>query len=91
MNVIDGAELLGGFDKNGFSNWRFCTRCGGHVMVGHPRLGLADIPAAMLPGLAFQPAVHLNYAEAVLSMRDGLPKLRDFPAHAGGSGPVIAK
>jgi hypothetical protein len=39
-----------------------------------------------LPTLAFRPEVHLNYAETVLPMKDGLPKLRDFPAHAGGSG-----
>jgi len=27
----------------------------------------------------------------VLPMRDGLPKLRDFPAELGGSGQVIAE
>jgi hypothetical protein len=30
--------------------------------------------------------VHLNYAEAVLPLRDGLPKLRDMPKEAGGTG-----
>jgi hypothetical protein len=39
--------------------------------------------------VAFAPAVHLNYAEAVLPMKDGLPKLRDFPAAAGGSGETV--
>ena len=33
--------------------------------------------------------VHLNYEETVLPMRDGLPKLKDFPAHAGGSGETL--
>jgi hypothetical protein len=30
--------------------------------------------------------VHVNYQEAVLPFRDGLPKFRDFPAEMGGSG-----
>ena len=37
------------------------------------------------------PGVHVNYAETVLPMRDGLPKLKDFPAELGGSGEVIAE
>ena len=38
------------------------------------------------PDLDFAPGVHVNYAETVLPMRDGLPKLKDFPAEYGGSG-----
>jgi hypothetical protein len=38
-----------------------------------------DVPAGVLPTLAFKPTVHLNYEETVLPMKDGLPKLRDFP------------
>lgn len=89
VKVTRGTELLGGFNKIGMSDRRFCTLCGGHVMVSHPTLGFADVPAAMLPRLPFRPEVHLNYAETVLPMKDGLPKLRDFPAHAGGSGELI--
>jgi hypothetical protein len=33
--------------------------------------------------------VHVNYAETVLPMKDGLPKLRDFPAAFGGSGEMV--
>jgi hypothetical protein len=33
--------------------------------------------------------VHLNYGETVLPMKDGLPKLNDFPAAVGGSGEAI--
>jgi hypothetical protein len=35
--------------------------------------------------------VHLNHAKTVLPMKDGLPKLKDFPAAAGGSGEVISE
>ena len=91
VKVTKEAELLGRFNKTGFSDRRFCTRCGGHVFVEHPSLGLADVHAATIPTLAFKPTVHLNYAETVLPMKDGLPKLRDFPAHAGGSGETMAE
>jgi hypothetical protein len=89
IRVTKGAELLGRFAKTDMSHRRFCTRCGGHVMVDHPGLGFADVRAALLPTVAFQPTVHLNYAETVLPMRDGLLKLKDFPAHAGGSGQAL--
>jgi len=36
-----------------------------------------------------QPGVHVNYAETVLHMKDGLPKLRDFPRELGGSGEPV--
>ena len=84
-----GAEFLGRFNKTEFSGRRFCTRCGGHVMVDHPTLGLIDVHASTIPTLAFKPSVHLNYAETVLPMRDGLPKLKDFPAAVGGSGETV--
>ncbi|MGF1609034.1 MAG: GFA family protein [Kiloniellales bacterium] len=89
VGVAKGAELLGRFNKTEFSDRRFCTKCGGHVMVDHPSLGLTDVHAATIPTLAFRPAVHLNYAETVLPMKDGLPKLKDFPAQAGGSGETM--
>ena len=55
-------------------------------MTNHPPLGLVDVFAATIPTLTFTPGVHVNYAETVLPMRDGLPKLKDFPKEIGGSG-----
>ena len=86
VKVTTGAEFLGRFKKTEMSDRQFCTKCGGHVMVYHPSLGCTDVYAAMLPTLHFKPTVHLNYAETVLPIKDGLPKLKDFPTHAGGSG-----
>ena len=68
-----------------------CARCGGHLMTNHPGLGLVDVFAATIPTLPFAPGVHINYAETVLPMRDGLPKLKDFPAAFGGSGEQISE
>ena len=45
--------------------------------------------AATIPTLTFAPGVHVNYAETVLPMRDGLPKMKDFPAELGGSGVTL--
>jgi len=39
--------------------------------------------------LGVSPGVHVNYAETVLPMRDGLPKLKDFPKEFSGSGEII--
>jgi hypothetical protein len=84
--VRAGAEHLRTFTKNPTSERQYCDRCGGHLMTNHPTFGLLDVYAATLPDLPFEPALHVNYAETVLRMRDGLPKLKDFPAELGGSG-----
>jgi hypothetical protein len=60
-------------------------------MANHPPLGLVDVFAATLPTLKFVPGVHVNYAETVLPMRDGLTKLKDFPKEFGGSGEVVSE
>ena len=70
---------------------KYCARCGDHLMTDHPALGLVDVLVARLPTLAFSPSIHVNYAEMVLPVHDGLPKLKDFPADLGGSGEMIAE
>jgi hypothetical protein len=35
--------------------------------------------------------VHVNYQETALHIRDGLPKLKDFPKEFGGSGQTMAE
>ena len=47
--------------------------------------------AASIPTLSFKPEVHVNYQESVLPIKDGLPKLKDFPKEFGGSGEMIAE
>ena len=89
VKVAKGAEFVGRFKKTENSDRQFCTKCGGHLMTDHPKLGLTDVYAATLPTVAFQPGVHVNYAETKLRMKDGLPKLKDFPAEFGGSGMVV--
>jgi hypothetical protein len=71
------------------SDRKYCTKCGGHLMTDHPPLGLVDVYAATIPSVDFVPGVHVNYSETVLAMKDGLPKLKDFPAELGGSGIAV--
>lgn len=91
VKVTKGAGHLGTYSKTPVSKRQFCKTCGGHVMSDHPPLGLTDVYAATIPGLPFKPTVHVNYAETVLPMKDGLPKLKDFPAEFGGSGTLVAE
>lgn len=89
VGIVAGAKSIATFQKTEFSQRRYCTRCGGHLMANHPTIGLVDVFAATLPTLDFVPGVHVNYGETVLRIRDGLPKLKDFPAEFGGSGLAV--
>jgi hypothetical protein len=91
VQVTKGADLLATFQKTALSQRQYCAKCGGHVMTNHPPLGLIDVYAATLPTMKFGPGLHVNYAETVLPMRDGLPKFKDFPAEFGGSGEMVAE
>lgn len=89
LEVTQGAESVGTYHKTPNSLRKWCRECGGHLFTEHPGLGLTDVYAALLPDLEFVPAVHVNYQETVLPMKDGLPKLKDFPAEFGGSGATL--
>ena len=89
VRVAAGGEHVATFQKTPISQRQYCTKCGGHLMTNHPTLGLVDVFSATLPTLKFAPGVHVNYAETVLPIRDGLPKLKDFPKEFGGSGEVV--
>ena len=90
VKVTKGAENIGTFRKTERSHRQFCRSCGGHLMTAHPQWNLIDVYAAVLPGLSFQPQLHVNYAEKVLAMPDSLPKMRDLPKEMGGSGETLA-
>ena len=89
VKVTKGADKLATYKKTDASHRQYCTKCGGHVMTDHPPGNFTDVYSAILPGLKFQPGLHVNYESAVLRVKDGLPKLKDFPAEMGGSGKTL--
>jgi hypothetical protein len=89
VRITAGAEYVATYEKTPFSQRKYCSKCGGHLMAGHAPVGLVDVYAATIPTLKFTPGVHVNYVETVLPMRDGLPKMKDFPAEIGGSGALV--
>ena len=81
-----GADKVGTYHKAETSYRKYCKECGGHLLTDHPLWGVVDVYSATIPGFRFQPALHVNYQETVLRMKDGLPKMKDMPAEMGGSG-----
>jgi hypothetical protein len=91
VQITQGADLLGSFNKTPGSIRKWCTKCGGHVLTEHPGMGLTDVYAAVIPGLPFKPGVHVHYQETVLRIHDGVPKQKDVPKELGGSGVTLAE
>lgn len=85
VRVTQGKENVAVYNKTPGSARTYCARCGGHLMTNHPTLGVVDVFSATLPELDFKAGLHINYAETVLPMKDGLPKFKDFPGAFGGS------
>ncbi len=89
VRITKGAENIGVYHKTERSYRKFCKTCGGHLLTEHPQWNLLDVYAAVIPEFRHQPGVHVHYAQSVLPMRDGLPKMKDLPKEMGGSGEVL--
>jgi hypothetical protein len=91
VRITKGKDNVGSYHKTENSVRKWCKICGGHLLTEHPLWKLVDVYAAIVPDVAFKPGVHVNYADTVLPMKDGLPKQRDFPAELGGTGKLMAE
>ena len=98
LNITKGMKNMAAFDKNPGSNDKnrvsirqWCKNCGGHLYTEHPTMGLIDVPSAVIENFTFKPTFHVHYQETVQPMKDGLPKFKDLPAEAGGSGEELAE
>ena len=89
LQVTQGADNIGTWNKTPQSARKWCRTCGGHLFTDHPGFGLVDVYAALIPDFPFRPAVHVHYQETVLHIRDGLPKMKDVPKEMGGSGVTL--
>ena len=96
IHIIKGVDNVKAFDKNPatsdetvYSNRKWCKTCGGHIYSDHPTMGLIDVPSAVISNFVFKPAFHVHYQETVHPMKDELPKFKDLPAEAGGTGEML--
>ncbi|NIP31224.1 MAG: GFA family protein [Candidatus Dadabacteria bacterium] len=86
IKITKGEDNIGTYSKTPQSNRKWCKKCGGHLYTEHPEMGLDDVPVAVIKDFDFKPAIHVHYQESVVQIKDGLPKFKDLPKEAGGSG-----
>ena len=89
VRITKGAENVGRYQKTEKSIRQWCKTCGGHLLTEHPLWSLNDVYVAVIPDLPFKPALHVNYQETVLPVKDSLPKQKDVPTEMGGSGELL--
>ena len=89
VEITQGQDKLLSYNKTPNSTRKWCKECGGHVLSEHPGINMIDVFSATIPDFKFEPAIHVHYQESVLSIKDGLPKFKDLPADAGGSGDIV--
>jgi len=89
VTITRGADQLASFSKTPRSIRKWCKSCGGHVLTEMAASRLVDVYPAVLPHLEFRPREHIHYQEAVLRIVDSLPKNKDLPKAAGGSGVLL--
>jgi hypothetical protein len=83
VNVTKGEAHLSVYERTASSLRHFCRKCGSPVLIRHPVLGLTDVPAGSVNNLNFNPSIHVNYAERVMPVKDGLPKFAGMPDQKG--------
>lgn len=91
VKITKGEDQVMTFNKTENSYRKFCKACGGHLMSDHPGMSLIDVYPNVLEEFAHEPTMHVFYAEKTVSVKDGLPKFKDLPAEAGGSGEMLAE
>jgi Uncharacterized conserved protein len=89
VRITKGANNIGSYQKTPKSIRKWCKTCGGHFLTEHPLWKVTDVYVAVIKNLPFKAALHVNYENTVLRMKDGLPKQKDFPTEMGGSGKLL--
>ena len=91
VTITKGAGNIGIHHKTERSLRKFCKVCGGHILTDNPSWQLVNVYAATISGYHHSPMLHVNYAETVLRIKDGLPKMKDLPKEMGGSGETVGE
>lgn len=91
VRITGGADKVVAYSKTGQAERQHCAACGGAVMTGIPAADMMDVYPALLKGFSFRPEAHVHYSARVLDLPDGLPKFKDMPEEAGGSGEMVGE
>ena len=89
LTVTKGQEFIKKYNSSNGHERCWCSKCGGHIFSDHPAFDLIDVYASVLDGIEFKPGAHVNYAQSILPIKDGLPKFKDFTKELGGSGELM--
>jgi hypothetical protein len=60
-------------------------------IAGFDKNPLSDDDTVVMKDFVFKPVFHVHYQESVHAMKDGLPKFKDLPKEAGGSGEQLGE
>ena len=90
VRITAGEAHVVGYSKSGQAERKHCGHCGGALLTVIAGAGLADVYPPLLTGFRFQPQAHVHYGVRIVDMADGLPKFKDMPAEARGSGEMVA-
>ena len=91
VKVTKGEDQIGEYNTHENTYRQWCKVCGGHLLAGTRSGDSSTSSRRRIPDFPFAAGVHVNYESTVLPIKDGLPKLKDFPAELGGSGEAIAE
>jgi hypothetical protein len=93
VRFFNGEDKLRHYSETGHGEaGRYsCSVCNGPVGAYLFEAYLFDIFAGLVRDLTFTPTVHINYENAVLPIKDGLPKFNGMPEDFGGSGEIMAE
>lgn len=82
VTITQGKDDLALFARIPETPRGWCARCGGHIGAFRDNYDPPHIVLLphMLAAFPFVPTMHLFYGEAVIDVKDDLPKYRDLPA-----------
>ena len=89
VKFTKGESNIETYFKTEHSHRKFCKKCGGHLVNDHPDSNLVDVFAVIIENFDFKPALHVNYENRTVSVKDGLPKFKDFPKEFNGTGEIL--
>ncbi len=81
VTITQGKEVIARFARIPETPRTWCSRCGSHIGAFRDQYDPPHTVLAphMLPMFPFVPTLHLFCAEAVVELKDHLPKFRDLP------------